>query len=320
MRRRDVLSLFGLAATLAPSARPTPARASLPKVGCFWFGFPDPNVEGAGLRRGLQERGYVLGHNLVLEERYAEDDPGRTRALLEELLALGVDVLVAGNYALILAHTLTSTVPIVGVAADFVSVGLAATLARPGGNVTGMSLLSAEFSPKWLELLKAAVPTLKRVAFLSDFSGLSAAEKRGLDEAAPRFGVTLTQLDAYPGNIEASLNSITAANFDGLIAAEVSEKQIPHIVAVAAQTRTPAIYGFSTAVRQGGLMSYSADQFKLWSRVADYVDRILKGAKPAELPIEQAVQLKFGINLTTATALGLNIPPMLLAAADEVIE
>jgi len=322
MRRRDFIGLLGGAATAAPSAWPLAARANIPRVGYFWSGFRDPNVGLAGLRQGLQERGYVLGGNLLLEERYAQGDPAQTWALITELLALGVDVLVTGDFALILAHTLTARVPIVGVAADFVGVGLAAKLARPGGNVTGLSLLSAEFSPKWLELLKAAVPKLNRVAFLGSFSGLNAAEKRGLDEAAPRFDVTVTQLDTYRANLEASLDAITSANFDGLIVADEypAEPLIPRIVALAAQNRMPTIYGFSTAVRQGGLMSYSADSFELWRRVAGYVDRILKGAKPGDLPIEQATAIKFAINLKTAKALGIEIPPTLLAAADEVIE
>jgi putative tryptophan/tyrosine transport system substrate-binding protein len=139
----------------------------------------------AGLRRRLQERGYVLGRNLILEERYAEGDPARTRELITELLALGVDVLVTGDFPLILAHTLTATVPIVGVAADFVGVGLAAKLSRPGGNITGMSLLSAEFSPKWLELVHAAVPKLNRVAFLGGSSPGSLPRKSG-DWIKPR--------------------------------------------------------------------------------------------------------------------------------------
>jgi putative ABC transport system substrate-binding protein len=313
MRRREFIAL--LAATAAPSARAALARTKIPRVGYFWNGFADPNVGLAGLRQGFKERGYVLGGDLLLEERYAEGDPSRARALIAELLALGVDVLVTGDFALIQAHALTASVPIVGVAADFVGVGLAAQLARPGGNVTGLSLLSAEFSPKWLELLKAAVPTLNRVAFLGDFSGTTAAEKRRLDEAAPRFGVALTQF-------EGSLEAITRANFDGLIVADeyAGEPRIPRIVALAALNRMPTIYGYSTAVRQGGLMSYSADSFELWRRVAGYVDRILKGAKPGDLPIEQATEIKFAINLKTAKALGLDVPPTLLAAADEVIE
>ena len=321
MRRRDFISLLG-AAAMAPSAWPLAARAQakIPRVGFFWPSFPEPNMGVAGLREGLKERGYVLGRNLVLEERYAEGHPERTRDLIQELLALGVDVLATTDYALILAHTLTATVPIVGVAADFVGVGLAATLAHPGGNVTGLSLLSAEFAAKWLELLKAAVPTLRRVAFLGDYSGFVAEEKQKLDEAAPRFGVTLTQLDMYPGNLEESLEEITSASFDGLIVADEGEAFIPQIVARAAETGMPAIYGLGAAVHEGGLMSYSADTFELWRRAAGYIDRILKGAKPGDLPIEQATAIKFAVNLQTARALGLDIPPTLLAQADEVIE
>ena len=322
MRRRDFLGLLGAAATAGPGAWPTPARASPPRLGYFWSGFREPNVGFAGLRQGLRERGYVLGDNLLLYERYAEGDPSRSWELINELLALGVDVLATGDFGLILAHTLTAKVPIVGVAADFLGVGLAAKLAQPGGNVTGLSLLSADFSPKWLELLKAAVPKLRRVAFLGSFTGLNVAEKRALDEAAPRFDVTVTQLDTYRANLEASLDAITDENFDGLIVADeyTAEPLIPRIVELVAQNRMPTIYGFSTAVRQGGLMSYAADSFELWRRVAGYIDRILKGAKPGDLPIEQATQIKFAINLTTAKALGLDMPSTLLAAADEVIE
>jgi putative ABC transport system substrate-binding protein len=321
MRRRDFFGLLGVAAAAASCAWPARAQAKIPRVGYFWNDFPDPNVGLAGLRQGLQERGYVLGRNLLLEERYAEGDPSRARELIAKLLALGVDVLATADFALIQAHALTATVPIVGVAGDFVGVGLAATLSRPGGNVTGLSLLSTDLGPKWLELLQAAVPNLDRVAFLGDFSGTTAEEKQGLDEAAPRFHVTVTQLDMYRANFEASLEAITRESFDGLVVSgNTSESLIPRIVARAAQSRMPAIYGVSTAVRQGGLMSYSADSFELWRRAAGYIDRILKGAKPGDLPIEQATAAKFAVNLKTAKTLGIEIPQMLLASADEVIE
>jgi ABC-type uncharacterized transport system substrate-binding protein len=321
MRRREFIGLVGGAAAAASCAWRARAQGKIPRVGTFWAGFPEPNLGLAGLRQGLQDRGYVVGRNLLLEERYAEGHPERTRDLIGELLALGVDVLATGDYALIQAHALSATVPIVGVAADFVGVGLAASLSHPGGNVTGLSLLSAEFAPKWLELLKAAVPTLSRVAFLATFSGFVAAEKQKLDEAAPRFGVTLTQLDMYSENLESSLEAITRASFDGLIVAdEAGEWVMPRIVAHAAQARMPAIYGIGTAVRQGGLMAYGADTFTIWRQAAGYVDRILKGAKPRDLPIEQATAIKFAINLKTASALGIEIPQTLLAAADEVIE
>ena len=325
MRRREFIGLLAGAAAAAPSAWPLPARAQpakIPRIGYFWPGSPDPNVGLAGLRQGLADRGFVLGRNLLLEERYAEGDLAQTGALIAEILALGVDVLVTGDYALIRAHVLTSTVPIVGVASDFVGVGLAAGLSRPGGNVTGLSVLSADFSPKWLEFLRATAPKLNRVAFLGGYTGPVQAEKLRLDEAAPRFGVTLTQLDLWPDNLEASLGAITSANFDGLIVAEdsLAEPLIPRIVALAAENRMPTIYGFSTAVRQGGLMSYSADVFEIWRRLAGHVERILKGAKPGDIPIEQATEIKFAINLKTAKALEIEIPSNLLAAAQEVIE
>ena len=316
-RRKFLLAASAAALTPTPSA-----RAAVPRVGYFWAGAREPNTGGAGLRQGLAERGYRLGDNLILEERYAEGDPTRTRELIAELLALDVDALVTGDFSMIAAHALTTTVPIVGVAADFLGVGLAQSLSRPGGNVTGMSLVSTDLSPKWLEYLKAAVPRLARVAFLGGFNGVTVAEMRALEAAAPRFGATVEQFDSYPENVGASLEAIANGGFDGLIVADeyAAERHIPSYVAFARQNRLPAIYGFSTAVRQGGLMSYSADVFELWRRVAGYVDRVLKGAKPGDLPIEQATQIKLAVNLMTARALGLDMPPTVLAAADEVIE
>jgi putative ABC transport system substrate-binding protein len=319
MRRREFIGLAGGAAAWAIGARAQSNK--IPRVGYFWPGFSNPNSGLAGFRQGLADRGFVLGQNLVLEERYAEGDLGRTPALLAELLALGVDVLVTGDYALILAHKMTTTVPVVGVAADFIGVRLAAGLSRPGGNVTGMSLLSADFSPKWLEYLKAAVPKLRRVAFLGGDTGPVQAEKIRLDDVASRDGVTLTQLDLWL-NLEPSLGALTGANFDGLIVSDdlMAEPLLPRIVALAAENRLPAIYGFSTAVSQGGLMSYSADAFEIWRRLAGPVARILAGAKPGDIPIEQTTEIKLAINLKTAKALDVEIPVNLLAAAQEVIE
>jgi len=323
MRRREFIVGLGVAATSGAWMAPVRAqRAKIPRIGYYWPGFAAPNVGLAGLRQGLADRGYILGRNLVLEERYAQGRPERAPALLAELLALGVDVLVTGGASLIRAHTLTTTVPIVDVSSDFVGVGLAAGLSRPGGNVTGLSLLSADFSPKWLEFLQAAVPKLGRVAFLGSFSGAMQAEKLRLDEAAPRFGVTLTLLDLWRDNLEASLGAITSKNFDGLIVADdiFAEPLLSRIVALASENGMPTIYGLSTAVQQGGLMSYSVDFFEIWRRLAGAVERVLKGARPGDIPIEQATEIKFAINLKTAKSLGLDMPTTLLAAADEVVE
>jgi putative tryptophan/tyrosine transport system substrate-binding protein len=183
--------------------------------------------------------------------------------------------------------------------------------------------LSTRYSGKWLELLKAAVPKLSRVAVLWNPDNRAAQEYIAtLDEMAGGFDVTLTNLSVRPPEFETSLAAIALANFDGLIVTDDAqiESLIPRIVSCAARNRLPAIYGFGFAVRQGGLMAYSADFFEIWRRLAGHVDRILKGAKPGDLPIEQATEIKLAINLTTAKALGLDIPTNLLAAANEVVE
>jgi len=325
MRRREFIAWLGAAA--APNAWLSSARAQptkIPLVGYVTNGSRKAAVSEAGLRRGLADRGYYLGRNLLLDARYAEGDAQRVSSLIAELLALDVDVLVTvGTPTTLAARKATTSVPIVCVTGDPVGVGLAASLARPGGNVTGFSLLSAKFSGKWLELLKAAVPKLGRVAILWNPDNRGAqAEVAMLDEMAGGFGLTLTRLSARPQELEASLAAITAASFDGLIATDDSqiEPLIPRLVDLVARNRVPTLYAFSTAVRQGGLMSYSADFFEIWRRAAGYVDRILKGADPGDLPIEQTTEITFAVNLATAKALGLEIPQMLLATANEVIE
>ena len=320
MKRREFIGLVGGAASWPLASRAQPAK--IPRIGYFWPAFPEPNMGLAGFRQGLADRGYALGRNLILEERYARGDFRRQPPSIAELLALDLDALVTGDAALIYAHAKTSKLPIIGVASDFIGVGLAAGLSRPGGNVTGLSLLSADFSPKWLEFLKAAVPNLGRVAFLGGYTGAVQAEKLRLDETAARFGVTLTQLDLWPDLIEASLGSITRDNFDGLIVSDdvMAEPLVPRIVALAAENRVPTVFGFGAAVPQGGLMSYSADLFAIWRRLAGHVERVLKGARPGDIPIEQATEIKLAVNLKTAKALGLEIPPTLLAGATEVIE
>jgi putative ABC transport system substrate-binding protein len=324
MRRREFIAWLGAAAT--PGAWPLSAPAQptkIPRVAYVWFGFPDPNVAIAGLRQGLADRGFVLGRNLLLEERYAEGDRARVPGLIAELLALDVDVLVTGTSGTILAaRKATTMVPIVGLAADWVGGGLADSLSRPGANVTGLSLLSEEISSKWLEYLKEAIPKLNRVAVLGNDNPAILAEMRRIDEAAAGFGIAVTRLNTAPQKLDASLTAMTGANFDGLIATDTIEIEtlLPRLIPLVARNRLPTIYGFSFAARQGGLMAYSADFFEVWRRLAGYVDRILKGARPADLPIEQATEIKFAINMKTAKALGLDIPPMLLAAANEVIE
>jgi putative ABC transport system substrate-binding protein len=214
-------------------------------------------------------------------------------------------------------------VPIVLVQGDPVGTGLAASLAHPGGNVTGLSLLSLDYAAKWLELLKEATPNLRRVAALwtPDNPGFSRYTERART-AAQALMLDLTILSAQPEALETSLAAITAANFDGYVVPDEPflETIMPRRITLAAERRLPAIFGFSAAVRHGALMSYSADFFTLWREAAGYIDRILKGALPADLPIEQATKVSLKINLKTAKALGIELPPTLLASADEVIE
>jgi putative ABC transport system substrate-binding protein len=209
------------------------------------------------------------------------------------------------------------------VTGDPVGIGLAASLARPGGNITGLSLLSGDYSSKWLELLKEAAPNVRHVAMLWNPDNLGTIKQsKRIRETALALGLELIALSVLPADIENSLAALGTADLDGLVVTDdpLLEPLLPRLIALTAQRRLPAIYAFSEAVQRGGLMSYSANFFKVWRRTAGYVDRILKGANPAELPIEQTTEVALKINLKTAKTLGLDVPPTLVARADEVIE
>ena len=213
--------------------------------------------------------------------------------------------------------------PIVCVTGDPVGTGLAASLARPGGNITGLSLLSGDYSAKWLELLKEAAPKVHRVAMLWNPNNLGTInQSKHMRDTALTLGLELIALSVLPADLENSLATLGTAGLDGLVVTDdpLLEPLLPRLIALTAQHRLPAIYAFSESVQRGGLMSYSADFFNLWRRTAGYVDRILKGAHPGELPIEQATEVTLNINLKTAKALGLDMLPTLAARADKVIE
>jgi putative ABC transport system substrate-binding protein len=324
MRRREFIGLLGGAA-MSWSFSARAQKSATPRVGYVWIGARGTDVSIAGLRQGLMDKGYVIGRDLILEERYAEGHAERVPTLIAELLTLKVDVLVTpGTPIALAAHRATSTVPIVCVTGDPVGVGLAASLSRPSGNVTGLSLLSNDYSAKWLELLKEAVPKLARVAVLwNPDNPATTKEVEHMREGARALGLAdLTVVSAKPEDVEASFASLAKGSFGGLVVSTDPsiEPLTPRIVSFAALHGMPTIYPFSTAIRQGGLMSYSADFFAIWRSTASYVDRIIKGALPGDLPIEQATAVALKINLKTAKALGLTIPPTLLARAEEVIE
>ena len=320
MKRRAFLSLMGLAAAWPLAMRAQ--QMKIPRVGFLWIGPPEPETTTSkGIKKGLAEHGYVLSRDLIFDARYAEGKPERFPALIAELLDAGADVILPqGNAAALVAHKVTATVPIVTIGDDLVGVGLAESLPHPGGNVTGIEVQAVEIRPKWLEILKAVAPNVRSIAVLGDANETPGVLK--LEDVAPRFGVTLTFLSSLPPDLDASLAAIGSGRFDGLIVNDNPSlvPETPRIAAVAAQNRTPAVYGVAVSAHLGGLIGYSFDAFEAGRRTADFVDKILKGAKPGDLPIERPTKFITIVNLKTAEALGLEIPTTVLAAADEVIE
>jgi putative ABC transport system substrate-binding protein len=277
-------------------------------------------------RQGLRELGYVEGKNIVIEYRYAEGKADRERELAEELVRLKVDVIVtAGSASTRPSKEATNTIPIVMTnEGDPVGTGFVASLARPGGNVTGLSNLAPELSGKRLELLKEIIPKLSRVAvFRTSTQPGSAQSSKEVELAANAFGVKLQYLDVLNfKDIETAFRAANKGGADAVLmmagGAVVSAHQIA-IAELAVKNRLPVIYSFSQFVEAGGLMSYGVNQYDLDRRAATYVDKILKGAKPADLPVEQPKKFEFIINLKAAKQIGLTIPPNVLARADRVI-
>jgi putative ABC transport system substrate-binding protein len=279
--------------------------------------------------RELRALGYVEGQNLVLERRSAEGHPERLPAIMAELIRLPVDVIVTTAYSATgAAKQATSTIPIVmGISASPVELGFAASLARPGGNVTGLTWNTGpEIAGKWLELLKEAAPGVSRVAVIHQTSQLPAPlgdQYKEMHVAARVLGVTLLSVVVEdPDRLPDALAAITRERAEALlVAGSAWNFTYRHrLVDLAAKSRLPAIYSDREYVKGGGLMSYGIRVTDLMRRAAGYVDRILRGAKPADLPIEQPTTFDLVINLKTAKALGLTIPPSVLARADDVIQ
>jgi putative ABC transport system substrate-binding protein len=326
IRRREfmIVTVGGLA-TLAAAQAVAEKPAKPARVGYVWIGTRGSSPDLDGLLEGFADRGYAAGRNLLLEERYADGHPERLPGLFAELLALKADVLLTPGFQTTLAaQRATSTGPIVSVSEDPVGAGLVKSLSHPGGNVTGLSPFSDVASETWLELLKDASPTLRRIAVLwSPDSPVLAREIERMRKAASSLELDVTAFSARPEEIDARLGAIATARPDGLVVcdAPLSFSIRPRLIAFAARYRLLTLYAGSAAyARQGGLMSHSANFSGLWRHAAGYVDRILKGARPSELPIEQSMGFLLLINLKTAKALGLAIPQSLLLRADEVIQ
>jgi putative tryptophan/tyrosine transport system substrate-binding protein len=317
-----ILSL--LVVPLVTHAQPP---SHLPRVGVLGERAPtDPFL--AAFRQGLRELGYTEGQNIVIEARYTHGVLDRVPVLAAELLRLKVDVLVVGGtVAAQSAKALTTTVPIVFTrCGDPVGSGLVASLARPGGNATGLSVRVSGLSGKQLEILKTAVPQVSRVAVL--YNPVNPSAKPALDEMrevarARALAVELHVLEVrQPHELASAFAALTAWRAEALLAISdaVFGNTLAELAQLAAENRLPATYERREFVEAGGLLTYGPSFADNYRRAATYVDKILKGAKPADLPVEQPMKFELVINLKTPKALGLTIPPMLLFQADEVIQ
>ncbi len=330
MKRREFITLVGGATAAWPLAARAQQSQRMRRVGVLMaYAESDPEAQArvVAFRQGLRELGWTEGHNLQMDYRYGTGEPDRARIFVTELLSLAPDVIVAhGTPALTALHRATRTIPVVFVSViDPVGAGYVESLALPGGNITGFSTFEPEIGGKWLELLKEVAPGLRRVAGILDpgFRGF-AGVWRAIENMAPRFGLEVTSLllHAPTDDLESAVDTFARGPGGGLIVlpTAINAVQRNRIFSLAARNRLPAIYAFRFYATDGGLMSYGIDTVDLFRRSASYVDRILKGEKPADLPVQAPIKFEMVINLKTAKALGLNVPDKLLALADEVVE
>jgi len=327
MRRRDFIILLAGAMSGWPSAVRA-QRKAMPVIGFLSGGSPGPYAPYvAAFHQGLRETGYVEGQNVAIEYRWAEGRSDRLPTLAADLVGRKVDVIaiIGGTPAALAAKSATSTIPIAfnGVA-DPVGAGLVASLARPGGNLTGFSNITIELMPKLLELLSELVPQARVIALLVNPNNPNAEPLlRNVEEAARAKGVKLLVLKAGIENeIDAAFASLVQLQAGALVVDPDGffSSRREQLVALASRHVVPAIYAHRQFVAAGGLISYGIDDIPPARQVGIYAGKILKGAKPADLPVEQPTRFELVVNLKSAKALGLTIPPSILARADEVIE
>jgi putative tryptophan/tyrosine transport system substrate-binding protein len=326
MTRRTIGLLITLALGLlmAPLAAEAQRPGKLPRIGVLTpLSAPNPLIEA--FRQGLHDLGYVEGHNIHIEYRFAEGRFERLPALAADLVQLPVDVLVTDGPSALAAKHATATIPIVfPVFADPVAEGLVASLARPGGNVTGLSVMTQDLAAKRLELLTEVVPGLRRIAILwNPGRPGQAIQIQEIHAASARVGIHVEVLEVRsPQEFDHAFRTMVDKGVGAVTVVEdaMFYNERTRLATLAAQSQLPAIYSTRGYGEAGGLLSYGPNFPELFRRAATYVDKILKGAKPADLPVEQPTKFELVINLKTAKALGLTIPPSLLARADEVIQ
>jgi putative ABC transport system substrate-binding protein len=316
MTRREFITLLGG----ATAAWPLAARAQTKRARIGWFTVaPHPYIDG--FRRGLRELGWIDGENVVIEDTQAEGHPERLPGLAAVLARVPYDLVVSsGSDAVEAARAAIRSVPVVGVSS---SMGWGESLARSQGNLTGIAVLFDEVATKWPELLVEAAPRVQRMGVVFDPSATGRRQSEAVGATTTKLGKALLPL--LIDNVDAIANVLERARsekLDGLvfISTPIFTANAARIVELVQRTGLPAIYEGRVLVQRGGLMSYGPDLNEAFRRAASYADRILRGAKPADLPIERPTRFELAVNLKTAKALGLDIPPTLLARADEVIE
>jgi len=327
MRTLGVILSLLLGILAAPLCAGAQQPAKAPRIALLSGGSASsPSLDIDAFRWQLRELGYVEGHNVVIEYRYAEGRYDRFPDLAAELVRLGVDIIVTqGTPATRAAQQATTTIPIVmATTGDPVGTGLVASLARPGGNLTGSSFFFSEIAAKRLQLLRETVPGVTRVAVLwNPANPVHGPAVKAIEDAARSLAIKLQRLELRaPGEFDSVLSAISKREMDGLLVLEdtlVDVRSI-RIADLAARSRLPTIFGLRKVVEAGGLMAYGVSRPELWRRAATFVDKILKGAKPADLPVEQATKFELVINMKTAKALGLTIPPSVLIRADQLIQ
>jgi len=326
MNRRIFLCGLTLGTLALPAAAGAQQAGTVPRIGFLFYGPSGPSPEIDAFRQGLRELGSIEGQNVTIEYRFASGRVERLPELAAELVRLKLDVIVApGTPASLAAKQATSTIPIVfaGVA-DAVGSGLVASFARPGGNITGLTGISAELGGKRLELLKEVAPKVSRVAVLyNPVDRSNVLVLKELQESAPALRLTLQPLAVRgPGEFDGAFVAMGRNRADALFGAAgaLTTEHRKTLVDLTARRRIPAMWGERQFVEAGGLMSYAVNFYDQVRRAAAYVDKILKGAKPADLPVEQPTKFELVINLKTAKALGLKIAPSLLQRADQLIQ
>jgi ABC-type uncharacterized transport system substrate-binding protein len=328
MRRRDFIELFGAAAATWPLAVHAQTPKRMHRVGVVMgYAEQDPNgqLQVAAFRQQLQKFGWVEGSNLTIDFRYAADDPDRIRALARELLGLRPDVMVSNsNLVTTILQSEVRTIPLVFISvSDPIGSGFVTDLARPIGNVTGFANFQPTMGGKWLDILRQIAPHVDHAGLLLHPEPPNFGYLKSAEEAAPSFNIKLVSLPIQgQADIESALATMGSDSNTGLVVAPnaVSFANSNLIIALAARYRLPTIYPFAFYAKAGGLVSYGFDAVAQFQQGAGYVDKLLTGAKPAELPVQFPTKFELVINLTTTKALGLNIPASFLSLADDLIE